>query len=73
MGSRDLWNGTGTIAMPDINTPKSANIRREISRINCEEREKRNGHRALTLWLTGLSGSGKSTLAMELERPLVNM
>ena len=28
--------------------------------------EKRNGHRGLVIWLTGLSGSGKSTIANEL-------
>jgi bifunctional enzyme CysN/CysC len=30
-------------------------------------REKRNGHRAVVLWFTGLSGAGKSTLARLLE------
>jgi adenylylsulfate kinase len=34
------------------------------------EREQRQGHRALVVWLTGLSGSGKSTLALALERRL---
>ena len=34
------------------------------------ERERRNGHQGMVLWLTGLSGSGKSTLAMGLERRL---
>lgn len=38
--------------------------------ISREERERRNGHRSLVLWLTGLSGSGKSTLAEGLERRL---
>ncbi|HWV57214.1 MAG TPA: sulfate adenylyltransferase [Longimicrobiales bacterium] len=31
------------------------------------ERERAQGHRGATLWLTGLSGSGKSTLARALE------
>ncbi len=35
-----------------------------------EEREKRNGHRAAVIWLTGLSGSGKSSIAREFERRL---
>lgn len=35
-----------------------------------ETRERRNGHRALTVWFTGLSGSGKSTVADALEREL---
>lgn len=35
-----------------------------------EEREKRNGHKAAVIWLTGLSGSGKSTIGRELEKRL---
>lgn len=34
------------------------------------ERERANGHRGVTLWLTGLSASGKSTLARALEKAL---
>lgn len=34
------------------------------------ERERQNGHKALTLWFTGLSGAGKSTIAMALEKKL---
>jgi adenylyl-sulfate kinase len=36
------------------------------------DREKRNGHPGLVLWLTGLSGAGKTTIACELERRLFN-
>lgn len=36
-------------------------------------REERNGHRAATLWFTGLSGAGKSTLAHALEERLFRM
>lgn len=36
-------------------------------------REQRNGHRAVTLWFTGLSGAGKSTLSHALEERLFNM
>ena len=32
--------------------------------------EKRNSHRGIALWLTGLSGSGKSTLANGLHQKL---
>jgi len=49
---------------------KSTNIRRETSLVGREERERKQGHRAVTMWLTGLSGSGKSTLALGLERTL---
>ncbi len=41
--------------------------RAEVHRI---DREARNGHRAITLWFTGLSGSGKSTIAHKVERYL---
>lgn len=36
-------------------------------------REERNGHRAATLWFTGLSGAGKSTLSHALEEKLFRM
>lgn len=35
-----------------------------------EDREQRNGHRAMVIWFVGLSGSGKSTLASMLEKKL---
>jgi len=48
----------------------SKNIHRERSSIEGRERERRAGHRAATLWFTGLSGSGKSSIAKSLERSL---
>ncbi|PPI88463.1 adenylyl-sulfate kinase [Candidatus Pantoea edessiphila] len=38
--------------------------------ITRELREKKNGHKGLVLWFTGLSGSGKSTIACFLEKKL---
>lgn len=38
--------------------------------IELRKREKQNGHKAVTLWFTGLSGAGKSTIAMALEQKL---
>ncbi|WP_431800931.1 adenylyl-sulfate kinase [Halobacillus andaensis] len=35
-----------------------------------EDRQKRNGHKSLIVWLTGLSGSGKSTIASLVEHQL---
>jgi adenylylsulfate kinase len=35
-----------------------------------QAREQLNGHRGVTIWLTGLSGSGKSTIARALEAEL---
>jgi adenylylsulfate kinase len=40
------------------------------ARITRTDREARNGHRGLLIWLTGLSGAGKSTLAHGLEERL---
>ena len=39
----------------------------EVSR---QDREQRNGHRAVVYWFTGLSGSGKSTIARAWEQKL---
>jgi adenylyl-sulfate kinase len=50
--------------------PKSQNIQWQDSDVQRADRERRNGHRGVTLWLTGLSGSGKSTLARRLESAL---
>lgn len=38
--------------------------------VSRHEREVRNGHPGIVIWLTGLSGSGKSTLGIGLERRL---
>jgi bifunctional enzyme CysN/CysC len=38
--------------------------------ISREARERRNGHKAAVIWLTGLPGSGKTTIAREVERQL---
>lgn len=49
---------------------KATNITWHHSELTRGEREKRNGHRGLVLWFTGLSGSGKSTLAQEVQGAL---
>ncbi len=51
--------------------PKSQNITWSHSHVSKEERERLLGHRAVTVWFTGLSGSGKSTIAIEVERELI--
>jgi bifunctional enzyme CysN/CysC len=51
-------------------TTKSANTVWKEWNIPREERERRNGHRAAVLWLTGYSGAGKSTIAALLETRL---
>lgn len=47
--------------------PKSQNIYWNESKVERRDRERQQGHRGVTIWLTGLSGSGKTTLARLLE------
>lgn len=49
---------------------KATNVVWHDTEITKLDREERNGHRGVVIWLTGLSGSGKSTLAAELEKRL---
>ena len=49
---------------------KATNIVWHQGNVTRADREKINGHRACTVWLTGLSGSGKSTIAVDLEKRL---
>ncbi len=51
---------------------KDRDIRWSESQVRASERERLLGHRAVTVWFTGLSGSGKSTLATAVERDLVD-
>ena len=48
----------------------STNVVWHTATVTRERREQRNGHRAVTLWFTGLSGSGKSTLSHAVEERL---
>src|SRR5687768_7172150 len=52
---------------------KSDNIFWSQGKVTALQRERRNGHPGLVVWLTGLSGSGKSSIATELERELFNL
>jgi adenylylsulfate kinase len=49
---------------------KATNIVWHQGTVTRVDREKINGHKAATVWLTGLSGSGKSTIAVDLEKRL---
>jgi adenylyl-sulfate kinase len=49
-------------------TQETANLFRQQFAINRQERERKNGHPAFTIWFTGLSGSGKSTLASAIDQ-----
>ena len=48
----------------------SQNLHTEDGDVTRAIREERIGHKAVTLWLTGLSGSGKSSIAREMEKKL---
>ena len=64
---RDFYQNTGKDSGKSI---KSAHITWHETGISKKDREKRNGHRGVVIWLTGLSGSGKSTIAVELQARL---
>ncbi len=52
---------------------RATNVTKENIAVSLEKREKRNGHKAAVIWLTGLSGSGKSTIAKNLDEALFNL
>ena len=49
------------------------NLKHQAYQIDRFTYEKRNGHRGIALWFTGLSGSGKSTLANGLHKKLIEL
>lgn len=48
------------------------NLSKESFSVSRIQKEKLNGHKAVTLWLTGLPAAGKSTIARHLEEILHN-
>ena len=54
-------------------TEASPNVAWEGWNVPRAERERRNGHRAVVVWLTGLPGAGKTTAARALERELFRL
>ena len=52
---------------------KSTNITWHKPLVTQADRERKNRHKGIVLWLTGLPSSGKSTLAHEVERRLFEM
>ena len=67
---RDFYSGkkeTGS------KSRKSSNVTWHHTKITKKDREERNNHRGVVLWLTGLSGSGKSTIATIVEEKLFEM
>ncbi|MEJ2627677.1 MAG: adenylyl-sulfate kinase [bacterium] len=49
---------------------KSSNVTWHDTGIVKQDREKRNNHQGVVIWLTGLSGCGKSTIASKLQEKL---
>jgi len=49
---------------------KSTNVVWHDTEITKADREKRNGHKGVVIWMTGLSACGKSTVATELQKIL---
>jgi bifunctional enzyme CysN/CysC len=54
----------------ETGAPRSDFIHREDGEVTRARREASFGHKAVTIWCTGLSGSGKSTVAKALEAKL---
>jgi len=53
-----------------VTEPKNTNITWHKPLVSQANRETRNRHKGVVLWLTGLPSSGKSTLAHEVEQLL---
>ena len=60
-------------ARPAIPSALQRNIVPGQNTISREQWEKRNGHQAAVIWLTGLSGSGKSSISKELIQQLFDL
>jgi bifunctional enzyme CysN/CysC len=65
-----LTNQTVAAATINHNLRRGENIHKHEMAITKKLREKKNGHKGMLLWFTGLSGSGKSTIANALEKEL---
>ncbi|MFP4427673.1 MAG: sulfate adenylyltransferase subunit CysN, partial [Spirochaetaceae bacterium] len=53
-----------------LEMPRSTDITWDPGLVGPQDRIRRNGHKPLCLWFTGLSGSGKSTIAKQVEKEL---
>ncbi len=53
-----------------LKAPKPTEITWDPGLVGLQDRVRRQGHRPLCVWLTGLSGAGKSTIAKQAEKQL---
>lgn len=65
-----ITNMTSGCAVVEHNLNRSDNLTWHNMDVTRELREGLGGHKAVTLWFTGLSGSGKSTVANAVEQAL---
>ncbi|HUK02513.1 MAG TPA: sulfate adenylyltransferase subunit CysN [Steroidobacteraceae bacterium] len=63
-------NETAGAGMISFGLRRATNVHRQSLSIDRAARVRRNGHRPVILWFTGLSGSGKSTVANLVEKEL---
>lgn len=63
---RDFYAEKGT----ESGRQKSSNVTWHQTDLSKQDREKRNNHKGIVLWLTGLSACGKSTIATVLQQRL---
>ncbi len=66
----NLTHATVACGVVEYPLGEQGNVFAQNLSISRQLRERANGHRALTLWLSGLSGAGKSTLADAVEKQL---
>lgn len=52
---------------------KATNVVWHPRKVTKEDVERKNRHRGVVIWFTGLSGSGKSTVAVEVEKRLFDL
>lgn len=66
----NLTHATAACGVVEYPLGEQGNVLAQNLSITRQLRERANGHRVLTLWLSGLSGAGKSTLADAVEKQL---